>query len=122
MPFKKGEVSNPGGKKPKYALGSLWNKRYSMAKAQAKYRKEEWAFDSLSWMKVWELSGVMEHIDVYTHSYNMVRLDPIEAWGPTNCIIVSRRMHLSKRAYESFHKNMVPKTDWKRKHGVLKNA
>ncbi len=85
MPFKKGVSGNPQGKKPKYTLGAIWNKKYSMAKAQAKYRKEEWAFDPSSWLKVWELSGVMEHMGVHTHSYNMVRLDIIEAWGFECC-------------------------------------
>jgi len=122
MPFKKGESGNPQGRHPKYDLGLTWNKKYSMAKAQAKYRKEEWAFESLSWFNVWELSGVMEYQGRHSESYNMVRLDTIEAWSPKNCIIVTRSMHLKKRAYESFHSNIVPKTNWKRKHGVLKDV
>ncbi len=122
MPFKKGVSGNPRGKKPKYDLGLIWNKKYSMAKAQAIYRKEEWAFDSKSWFDCWEKSGVMDHQGRQPHHYNMVRLDTIEAWSPNNCIIVTRRMHLRKRAYESFHSNIVPKTDWKRKHGVLKDG
>jgi len=121
MTFKKGVITNPNGPPKKYNLESKeWNRKYAMAKSQARYRKEEWAFTDESWYKMWKDSGVMEHMGVQSHQYCMVRKDPIEAWSPKNCIIVSRRMHFRKRMYESLHN--YPKTDWQDKHGVKKDG
>lgn len=80
----------------KYFLPHPWNVRYARCVAQAKYRREEWAFTPETWMRHWENSGVMEHCTRKTYGYCMVRLDPIEAWGPHNCIIVPRRQQLNK--------------------------
>ena len=55
MTFKKGESGNPYGRAPKYQLGLDWNRKYSMAKAQARFRNEEWAFDAASWYNVWDI-------------------------------------------------------------------
>lgn len=89
---------------------------YSRCKAQAKYRKEEWAFTIEDWLELWETSGVKQHRGSKPHQYCMVRKDPIEAWGAHNCIIVARRMHLKKQAYEQMWN--VPKTDWQDRHSV----
>ena len=88
---------------------------YSCAKAQAKFHKQEWAFSIETWWKFWEESGLWEHRGTKIHQFSMVRLDPIEAWGPHNCIIVSRRMLLKKNGYEAFSQS-VPKTNWEPKH------
>jgi len=92
-------------------------RKYSLAKAQAKFRQEEWAFTADTWYQQWIESGVMQHRGKQPHQYCMVRLDTIEAWGPHNCIIVPRRMHLKKCMYETKTKNY---TDWQPKHGVSK--
>jgi hypothetical protein len=119
MPFQKGNTYGQGAPK-KYALDLLWNKRYSMAKAQAKFRKEEWAFTDVTWYGMWEKSGVKEHFGRQSHQYCMVRKDPIEAWGPHNCVIIPRRMHLKKRAYVEFHN--YPDIPWEDRHNVeIKN-
>ena len=119
MTFKKGESGNPYGRAPKYQLGLDWNRKYSMAKAQARFRNEEWAFDAASWYNVWEISGVKEHQGRQPHQYCMVRKDIIEAWGPTNCIIIQRRMHLKKRAYLAFRG--YKDSPWTDKPGGLKD-
>jgi len=80
----------------KYLLPHPWNVRYARCVAQAKYRREEWAFTPETWMRHWENSGVMEHCHRKSYGYCMVRLDSIEAWGPHNCIIVPRRQQLNK--------------------------
>lgn len=117
MVFYKGQPpANPNGRVKIHNLPHPWNRKYSRAQSQAKYRKEEWAFTPESWYKLWVNSGKMKHIGREPHCYCMVRKDPIEAWGPHNCIIVTRRMHLRKQAYEGFHQ--LPKTDWKDEHGV----
>ena len=95
---------------------ALWRRKYSNTRALARYRKEEWAFTFETWDDMWETSGVKEHRGNKPHQYCMVRLDPIEAWGPHNCIIVGRRMHLKKQAYETMHN--FPKMPWEEKHGV----
>jgi len=109
-------MANYNGRPKKYHLPHPWSRRYAMVAAQARHRKEEWAFDQDSWYKMWEDSGVMEHYGRQVHQYCMVRKDPIEAWGPHNCIIVSRRKHFKKSIYE----NMLnwPKTDWRDDDGV----
>jgi len=84
----------------KYLLPHPWNVRYSRAKAQAAYFKQEWAFTPENWYKIWCDSGVMEHLGRLPHQYCMVRIDNIEAWGPHNIIIIPRRMHFKKLFYE----------------------
>ena len=103
MGFIKGVCYNPNGKPPIYKLPREYNKRYSMAKAQAKFRGEEWAFTDESWYKLWQDSGYIDHMSRQVHQYCMVRKDPLEAWGPHNCIIVTRRKHLRKKVYEGWH-------------------
>jgi len=117
MPFKKGQpTANPRGREKIYNLPHPWNRKYSRAQSQAKYRKEEWAFTAESWYAMWVNSGKMEYIGKHSHCYCMVRKDEVEAWGPHNCIIVTRRMHLKKVMYENCHN--LPKTNWKDEHGV----
>lgn len=116
MVFKKGEISNPRGGPKKYDIPSDWSKKYSMAKAQAKYRREEWAFDEHSWYKLWLDSGVTEHMGKHVQCYCMTRKDKIEAWGPHNCIIIPRRKHFRKMAYVGFHN--FPNADWRPQDGV----
>ena len=89
---------------------------YARQKAQAKYRGQEWAFTIDTWLEMWNRSGVKEHRGSKPHEYCMVRKDEIEAWGPHNCIIVARRMHLRKEAYETWYN--VPKTAWQDRHAV----
>ena len=117
MPFEKGNTYATGAP-VKWALGKEWNKKYSMAKAQAKYRKEEWAFTDITWFELWTKSGVIEHQGRQPHQYCMVRKDPIEAWSPKNCLIIPRRMHLKKRAYVEFHG--YADAPWDDKHAVEK--
>jgi len=93
-----------------------WRTHYSRVKAQANFRREEWAFTYESWTHMWDQSGKREHRGRKPHQYCMVRKDPIEAWGPHNCIIVTRRMHLKKQAYEAIHN--YEKRDWEDKHSV----
>ena len=97
-------------------LDDPWNRRYARMKAQAKYRGHEWNLPPEDYMQLWEQSGVKEHCGREPHQYCMVRKDPIEAWSKNNCIIVTRRMHLRKQAYEGFHR--YPSTDWEDHHGV----
>ena len=103
MTFVKGVCYNPNGKPRIYKLEQEWNRKYAMAKAQAKFRKEEWAFDELTWFKMWKDSGHIEHMGRQVHQYCMVRKDPLEAWGPHNCIIIKRRKHFKKQMYETLH-------------------
>lgn len=110
MPFTK-VYENPTG------IEWEWVRKYSVAKAQAKKRREEWAFTLESWYGMWEDSGVKEHRGNKPHQYVMVRKDEIEAWGPHNCIIVSRRTHLKKHCYEKMLKT-IPQTDWEDRHDV----
>ena len=116
MPFKKGTIPNPNGKPGTYKIPTPWNKKYSYAKSQAKYRNQEWAFTDETWYELWEQSGVMEHMGRQPHQYCMVRKDEIEAWGPHNCIIIPRRMHLKKTAYTAIHH--YPNAPWEDKHSV----
>jgi len=118
MVFKKGQVANPRGR-DKWVYPMLkdpWHRRYARMKAQAKFRNEEWNLTPEEYMKMWEESGVKEHCGRQAHEYCMVRKDPIEAWSTNNCIIVTRRMHLKKCAYEGFLQG--PKSDWSDRHGV----
>lgn len=97
MPFAK-QYENPTG------IPQEWVRAYSLARAQAKFQRQEWAFELESWYEMWDSSGVKEHRGNKPHQYVMVRKDEIEAWGPHNCIIMSRRLHLKKHAYERLHK------------------
>ena len=95
-------------------------KKYSRSKAQAKFQKHEWAFTLETWYTMWEESGVKEHRGNKPYQYVMVRKDEIEAWGPHNCIVVSRRKHLIKGCLENIHKS-IPKRDWEDRHAVRKH-
>lgn len=100
-----------------YNIPSEWSKRYSRMCAQARFRREEWAFDAETWYKIWCDSGVMEHMGRALHQYCMSRVDATEAWAPYNCIIITRRMHFKKKFYEVVFN--YPKTDYDvNKHGV----
>lgn len=90
---------------------------YSRAKASAVFRREEWAFTCDTWYEMWQTSGFWEHRGREPHHYCMVRLDPIEAWGPHNCIIVTRRQFMKKNGYENFVPGF-PRARWQPKHDV----
>lgn len=103
MPFTK-KYENPNN------IEKKWVYAYSRAAAQARFYKQEWAFTLETWYDMWDQSGVKEHRGNKPHQYVMVRKDEIEAWGPHNCIIMSRRTHLKKHCYERLHKRQ-PITD-----------
>jgi hypothetical protein len=94
----------------KYNLPNPWNKKYARCFAQARFRKEEWAFTPETWYQIWEDSKVKEQMGRGIHHYCMVRVDATEAWGPHNTIIIPRRMHMKKKFYECVHH--YPKTDY----------
>ena len=100
----------------KYFLPSPWNTYYARAKCQAIYRKNFWSFTPDSWYQMWVESGVMQHKGRKTHQYRMVRMDPTEAYGPHNCIIISNRMHYKKLMYENARRG--PKTNFQPQHAV----
>ena len=102
--------------KRKYTIEQPWRGRYARSKAQAKFRKEEWAFTDETWLKLWQDSGYSEHLGRSVHQYCMVRKDTTEAWGPHNCMIVQRRLHMKKNFWEHILKS--PKTDWQDKHAM----
>lgn len=110
MPFKK-VYANPNN------IPKEWVRKYSMAKAQAVALGQEWAFELETWYDMWEASGVKEHRGPRIHQYCMVRKDPIEAWGPHNCIIVARRTHMRKHCYEKMLKT-VKTTEWTDQHDI----
>lgn len=112
MPFEK-RYENPNN------IPYEWIKAYSNAKAQAKFQKQEWAFELETWYQMWEDSGVKEHRGNKPHQYCMVRKDPIEAWGPHNSIIISRRKGLQKQAYERMLKIYAP-SEWEDRHAIRK--
>ena len=116
MPFEKGNTYGKNGRPKIYEIPSEYAKRYSKAQAQAKFRREEWAFDQHTWLKMWQDSGVLEHAGRQPHQYCMVRKDPIEAWSPTNCIIIPRRQHFKKRAYVEFQG--YPDAPWEDRHDI----
>ena len=116
MPFEKGNKYGKNGRPKIYEIPTEWAKRYSKAQAQAKFRKEEWAFDQHTWYNMWMESGFAEHLGREPHSYCMTRKDTIEAWGPHNCIIIPRRMHLKKRAFVEFHG--YQDAPWEDRHDV----
>jgi hypothetical protein len=100
----------------KYNIPEPFNLRYSRAKAQALFRKQEWAFTDESWYKVWKDSGVMQHMGNESYHYCMVRAEDTEAHGPHNCLIIPRRMHY-KKLYWTYIRNF-PKVDYNPvKHG-----
>lgn len=92
-------------------------KIYSRAKALAKYNRQEWAFTIDTWWDMWQDGDLWQHRGREPHQYCMVRLDPIEAWGPHNCIIVARRQFMKKSGYENFIPGF-PRAHWQRKHDV----
>ena len=100
----------------KYFIPSPWNIYYARARCQALYRNSFWAFTPETWYKTWVDSGVMRHKGRKIHQYRMVRMDPIEAYGPHNCIIVSNRMAYRKLIYENTRR--VPRTNWQWHHAV----
>jgi len=79
----------------KYFIPPPHDRQYARAKAQAKYRKEDWAFTPESWLKVWVDSGLINQKGHKGPAYVMIKLDKLEAWGPHNCKIVSRYEQLS---------------------------
>lgn len=88
------------GPKKTYKLPDPWNYRYARAKAQAKFRRDYWAFTPETWFDMWVESGVMQHCTNKIHGYSMVRKDPIEAWSPNNCIIVPRRRIIQEHSFQ----------------------
>lgn len=117
MTFKQGNTYGSG--RPKiYHIPKEWAKKYSMAKSQAKFRREEWAFDQDTWYELWMNSGVVEHLGRQAHQYCLARKDTIEAWSPSNCIVIPRRMHFKKRGYVSFHN--YPDAPWQ-DHNDVRN-
>lgn len=80
----------------KYNLPHPWNVYYARARCQARYRREEWAFTEETWMRMWRNSGVMQYRMSRIQGYCMARMDKLEAWGPHNCVIVSRRSQVIK--------------------------
>lgn len=118
MPFEKGNKFGYAGRPKVYEIPSEWSLRYSRAKAQAKYRKEEWAFTDVNWYEMWMNSGVAEHLGRKPEQFCMVRKDTVEAWGPHNCVIVPRRQHMKKRAYVKFWN--YPDAPWEDRHDVSK--
>lgn len=100
----------------KYFLPAPWNIYYARARCQAIYRNNFWAFTPESWYQMWVDSGVMQHKGRKIHQYRMVRMDPTEAYGPHNCIIVTNRMAYRKLMYEN--RGLVPKTNFKLEHAV----
>jgi hypothetical protein len=64
----------------------------------------EWAFTVHSFYEVWCKSGKMDQIGAGMHGYCMVRLDPIEAYGPHNCKIVPTGRLLRRNLEHNWHK------------------
>tara|TARA_Y100000592_G_scaffold95648_1_gene162634 strand:- start:149 stop:517 length:369 start_codon:yes stop_codon:yes gene_type:complete len=79
----------------RYDIPSPYNSQYARAICQARYRKEEWAFTPQTWLRQWQNSGVLKHRHGKVFGYVMCRVDPTEAWGPHNCVIVTRRQQLN---------------------------
>ena len=87
-----------------------------MSRHAANNRGDYWNFTWESWIDMWTGSGVMEHYGRKIHQYCMARKDPIEAWGPDNCIIIKRRTLIMKHAHENF--NGVERTEFTDKHDI----
>ena len=100
----------------KYMIPSPWNIYYARARCQALFRNAYWAFTPETWYQLWVDSGVMRHRGRRIHQYRMVRMDPIEAYGPHNCIIVTNRMAFRKLMYENSRRG--PKTNFQPQHAV----
>lgn len=100
----------------KYMIPSPWNIYYARARCQALFRNAYWAFTPQSWYQLWVDSGVMRHRGRRIHQYRMVRMDPIEAYGPHNCIIVSNRMAFRKLWYENTRRCV--KSNFQPEHAV----
>lgn len=81
---------------PRPKLPPPWGRRYIVKQCYARYLGQEWAFTHESWYQMWEASGVMHLYGRTMQGYRMVRLDPIEAWGPHNCKIVSTSRFLDR--------------------------
>jgi len=94
----------------KYNLPHPFNVRYSRARALARYYGQEWAWTPETWYRVWQDSGVAEHMGKQVHQFCMVRVENMEAHGAHNCIIIPRRMHFKKLFYEYIKD--FPKTDY----------
>lgn len=92
-------------------LEPAWQKRYENQMYQAIWRGEEWAFDPESWWWVWCQSGVIVHRSRRVQGYCMVRVDVLEAWGPHNSIIVTRR-ELFRRLAPMMRGAPAPTWDW----------
>lgn len=97
-------------------LPDLWNRRYSVARCQARFRREEWAFTPETWYATWCDSGRAEQCGPKPDDYCLVRVDRTEAWGPHNCIVVQRRKQLRKLLINSTHRRWRGETeqDWSR--------
>lgn len=109
-------MPNKCGRPKSYTIPQPYNYKYSRSKAQAKYHGHEWAFTDESWYEMWLESGKLEHMGTKVHQYCMVRLDEIEAWGPHNCIIITRRSHLKKQGYVNLRS--YPDEPWLPRHAV----
>ena len=102
--------------RPKFInLPTPWNTYYSRARSLAKYRGEYWAFTPETWYDMWVESGVMQYRSNRPEGYCMVLKDPIEAWGPHNCVIIPRRMLFKKFGYEMWERE---KAQFEDRHGV----
>ena len=84
-------------------LPDVWNRRYSVRRCQAKFRREEWAFTPETYMKVWLDSGRDKQCGRGPEDYCMVRIDATEAWGPHNTMIVQRKKQLTKLIFDNTH-------------------
>lgn len=86
-------------------------RQYQRAQCQARHRREEWAFEPYTWWRVWFESGVTPHRGSQAHAYCMTRVDPLEAWGPHNSIIVSRRQ-LFRKLWRRTHLGQPIEWSW----------
>ena len=105
----------------KYHIPKPWGLHYARAKAQAKSRREDWAFTPETWYRHWKLSGVMQHRMRKIQGYCMVRVDRLEAWGPHNCIIVNRRQTLLKNLDRGPTRRKIDPVEWSEQDDVTPN-
>tara|TARA_R110000868_G_scaffold96433_1_gene265341 strand:- start:1222 stop:1647 length:426 start_codon:yes stop_codon:yes gene_type:complete len=105
-------------------LSDEWNRRYSVRRCQAKFRREEWAFTPDTYWKMWVESGRADQCGRRPDQYCMVRVDKLEAWGPHNCIIVLRRTQLKKlwQDHYRFKRYGKPEPDWNREVAECKTG
>lgn len=73
-----------------------WGRRYIVKLHYARYLGQEWAFTHETWYHMWQQSGVAHLYGRTRDAYRMVRRDPVEAWGPHNCVIVSGERFLRR--------------------------